>query len=75
MAFSFFYWIFKFTFQMLSPSCFPSLPYHPIPHHILPLPASVRVFPYPPTHSCLPALVFPYIGASSIHRTKGLSSH
>ena len=29
----------------------------------------------PTTHSCLPALAFPYIGASSLYRTKGLSSH
>ena len=28
-----------------------------------------------PTHSCLPALVFPYTGTSSLHRAKGLSSH
>jgi hypothetical protein len=27
-----------------------------------------------PTHSCLPTLAFPYTGASSLHRTKGLSS-
>ena len=27
-----------------------------------------------PTHSCLPALEFPYTGALSIHRTKVLSS-
>jgi hypothetical protein len=38
-----------------------------------PLPASMRVFP--PTHSCLLALEFPYTGVSSLHRTKSLSSH
>jgi hypothetical protein len=38
-------------------------------------PASMRVFPNPPTHSCLPALASPYTGISSIHRTKGLFSH
>ena len=27
------------------------------------------------THSRLPALEFPYTGASSLHRTKGLSSY
>jgi hypothetical protein len=27
------------------------------------------------THSCFLALAVPYIGASSLHRTKGLSSH
>jgi hypothetical protein len=30
---------------------------------------------HPPTHSCLTALAFPYAGASSLHRTKGLPSH
>ena len=30
---------------------------------------------HPPTHSSLTALAFPYTGASSLHRTKGLSSH
>ena len=38
-------------------------------------PASMRVFLHPPTHSCLPTLKFPYTGASSLPRTKGLSSH
>jgi hypothetical protein len=28
-----------------------------------------------PTHSCFLALAFPHIGAYSLHRTKGLSSH
>jgi hypothetical protein len=28
----------------------------------------------PPTHSCLTALAFLYTGASSLHRTKGLTS-
>ena len=41
---------------------------------IRPPPASMRVLPHPPTHSCLPALVFPYTRKSSLHRTKGLSS-
>ena len=44
---------------------------YPIPTY----PASVRVLPHPPTHFCLTALAFPYAGASSLHRTKGLSSH
>ena len=36
-------------------SCFPpSLP--ETPYHILPPPASMRVFLHPPTHSHLPAL-------------------
>ena len=29
----------------------------------------------PPTHSLLPTLAFPYSGALSLHRSKGLSSH
>ena len=29
----------------------------------------------PLTHSRLPALAFPYTEASSLHRTKGFSSH
>ena len=45
----------------------------PLPYS--PPPASMRVFPHPPTHSHLPTLASPYIGASSLHRTKGLSSH
>ena len=39
------------------------------------LPASMRMFPHPPTQSHLPALAFPFSRASSLHRTKGLSSH
>jgi hypothetical protein len=35
----------------------------------------MRVLPYPPTHSCLTALVFTYTGALNLHRTKGLPSH
>ena len=66
-------WIFYlFTFQMLSLFLVSSLqtPY-PIPHY----PASIRVLPNPPTHSCLTALAFLYTRASSLHRTKGLPSH
>ena len=39
------------------------------PYLILPPPA------HPPTHSCFPVLAFPYTGAQSLHRTKGLSSN
>jgi hypothetical protein len=46
-----------------------------IPYSIPSLPASMRVFSYLSTHLCLTALAFPYTGASSLHRTKGLSSH
>jgi hypothetical protein len=35
----------------------------------------MRVLSHPPTYSCLPSLAFPYTGALSLHRTKGLSSH
>ena len=44
--------------------------------YIVPHPtAFMKVYPYPPTYSCLPSLTFPYTGALSFHRTKGLSSH
>jgi hypothetical protein len=46
---------------------------NPISH--TPSPAFMRVIPHPSTHTCLPALEFPYIGALSLQRTKGLSSH
>ena len=36
--------------------------------------ASMKVLPPSPNHSNLPSLAFPYTGASSLHRTKGLSS-
>ena len=42
---------------------------------ILPPPASMRVFPHPPTYSHFPILAFPYTGESNLHRTKGLPSH
>jgi hypothetical protein len=73
LFFIFFYWILSlFTFQTLS--WFPSLP--ETSHHILPAPASRRVFFHPPTHSHLPALDSPTLGhLSSLHRTKDLSSH
>jgi hypothetical protein len=47
-------------------------PLSPPPH---PHPASMRVLPYPLTHSHLTALAFPYTGASNTIRPKGLSSH
>jgi hypothetical protein len=59
-------------FSMLSPfQVSPSWP----PHSILPPSAFMRVLLYPPTHSHLPALAFPYTGAMSLPRNKGLSSH
>ena len=61
----FLYWHFK---------CYPLLPLE-TPYPISPPPASMRVLPHLPTHSCLPALALPYTGALSVHRTKGPSSH
>jgi hypothetical protein len=40
-----------------------------------PLPDSMRVYPHSLTYSHLPALAFFYTGASSLQRTKSLSSH
>ena len=66
-------WIFYlFAFQMLplfldSPL---QAPYH-IPHY----PASMRVLPYSPTHSCLPDLAFLYTGASNLQASKCFLSH
>jgi hypothetical protein len=61
-----------FTFQMLFPYLVSPLE---IPCLILPLSTYVRVLPHPPTHSRLPTMAFPYTVASSLHRTKDLSSH
>ena len=44
------------------------------PHPLLSPPASMRMLPHLPTHSCLNGLAFPYPGSSSLHRTKGLPS-
>jgi hypothetical protein len=52
-----------------------SSPQTPNPFSLSPLPfTSLRVFLHPLTHSCLTALAPPYIGTSSLHRTKGLPS-
>ena len=64
--------IYSLTFQMLS--LFPVFP-SATPLYHSPPPACMRVLPHPPTHSCLHTLKFPYTGALSLHRTKGLSSH
>jgi len=57
------------TFKMLPPfQVSPSQIPDPL------LPASMRVIPHPPTHSCLSDLAFLYPGSSSLHRTKGLPS-
>jgi hypothetical protein len=70
--FLFFYWIFlKFTFQMLSPSPVPSLPFHPLWscfYEDVPL-------LNPPTPTSLPSVPLTLEHLSSFHRTKDLSSH
>ena len=68
-----FSWIFSLlTFQMLS-----HFLVLPLPENLIPFLSSCLCedVPHPPTHSLLPTLYFPYTGASSLHRTKGLSSH
>ena len=45
------------------------------PCSIPPSTASMRVFTYPLTHFRLTALEFSYTGASSLHRTKVLTSY
>jgi hypothetical protein len=74
MSFFFKLDFFLLTFQMLSP--FPGSP-QPLEtaYLILPPPASLRIFPHPVTYSWLPILAFFYSGATSLHGTKGLSSH
>jgi hypothetical protein len=57
---------------MLSPfQVSPSETPNPIPSSS----ASMRVLPYPPTHSHLPALAFPYTGAWNPHSNKNRSFH
>jgi len=69
----YFKWIFYlFTFPMLSP--FPVSPLQTL-YPIFPYPASMSMRPQPPTHSCFTILALLYIGASSLHKTKGLLSH
>jgi len=66
----FFYWIFSlFTFRMLSSS-----PVSPPETCHLPLLLRGCSPIYLPTPSHFPVLTFPYTGASSLHRTKGLFS-
>ena len=57
---------------MLSP--FPISPLQ-ISYPMSPYPVSMRVLPHLPTHSHLTTLAFLYTGASSLHQTKGLTSH
>ena len=69
----FFYWIVpSFTFQMLSSLRVPPT----LPETPTPCPLILLLWGLPQhTHSCLPALKFPYTGASSLHRTKSLGIH
>jgi hypothetical protein len=63
--FSFIFYIFFISISNVFP--FPGLPLgSPLPYPLSP--ASMRVLPYPPTHSCLPALAFSYSGASNTLR-------
>jgi hypothetical protein len=71
--FSFLFFIGYFLY--LHFQCYP-LFWFPTPETSYPTqpPASVRVLCHPFTYSCLPILaLFPYIGASSLHRIKGFS--
>ena len=54
--------------SFLVPLTIPPLPFSP-------LPASMRMFLHLPAPSQLLALAIHYTGASSLHRTMGLSSH
>ena len=62
--------LFNWTSNVIPLPCFPSA--NP---QSTPPPASMRMLPYQPTHLCITALAFPYAGASSLHRTKGLLSY
>jgi len=62
----------KCTFQMLYPFTVSPLE---TPYLHRPPTASMTVLPHLPTHSCLPTPAFHYTGASSLHKTKGLSFH
>ena len=69
-----FYWLFYlFTFQSYPPSWFP-LHKPPIPSHSLYFYEGASHTPKC-THFHLTDLAFPYPGASSLHRTKGLPSN
>ena len=71
------YWIFYLHFKCYPLSRFPHTPH--TPETLYPIPLSLVLWryslTYPPTLSCLPDLAFPYTVASSLPRTKVLSSH
>jgi hypothetical protein len=56
---------FNYILNVIPFPYFPSQNPHPLPTHSA----------HQPTHSHFLVLAFPYTGASSIHRTNGLSSH
>jgi hypothetical protein len=60
-----------FKYYLINSSTLPTESLYPL----CPSPASMRVLPQAHTHSHLTTLAFPYTGATSLHRTKGLSSH
>jgi hypothetical protein len=70
---------------LLIPHLLPTRPPSPLIYisNIIPFPGFPSESPHPlsphpahqSTHSHFLALAFPYTGASSLHRTKGLSSH
>ena len=43
--------------------------------HLIPSSASMKVLPLPTLHSHLTTQIFPFPGASSLHRIKSLPSH
>ena len=56
--------------------CYPPFSvFPPQTHYHLPCHSSTRVLPHLHTQSCLSILAFPYPGALSLHRSKGLPSH
>jgi hypothetical protein len=72
-----FIYLFFGYFLYLHFKYYPLPPFHSHPRNFLSYPPFSCFYegvPHPLTHSCLPAMAFPYTGASSLQRTKGLSS-
>ena len=74
LSFLLFYFSFIAYFVYLYLKCYPLSGLSPdtLPHSLSP--CLHEGAPHPPIHSHLPVLEFPYTGALSLHRTKGLSS-
>jgi hypothetical protein len=70
-----FFFFFPFLYLHLKCYLLFQSPTPEIPYPIPPPHTSMRVFPCPPTLSCFSALSFPYTEVSSLHRTKGFTSH